>query len=112
MEEVGERRPAPELQRFFWPPLVREALEMRDGGKLLHRVRRIFLPCVASLVAAATIAGVASATGANGAAQPGYSVVMRGLDNPRGLTFGPAHGNGEHDGPGGSSLYVAEAGRG
>jgi len=83
-----------------------------EGEKLMHRLPRIFLPCVASLVAAGTIAGVASATGGNGAAQPGYSVVMRGLDNPRGLTFGPAHGNGEHDGPGGSALYVAEAGTG
>lgn len=41
------------------------------------------------------------ALGAHPAAQPGWTVVMSGLDNPRGITFGPE-----------GALYVAEAGRG
>jgi hypothetical protein len=40
-------------------------------------------------------------TGASGAVAATTSVVMSGLDNPRGLAFGPEGG-----------LYVAEAGRG
>jgi hypothetical protein len=45
---------------------------------------------------------------------PGATVVMTGLDNPRGIVFG--HGGGDDDdddgGGGGSALYVAEAGEG
>lgn len=79
----------------------------------MNRLPRIFLPGIASLVAAGTIAGVAYARGGTGAAQPGYSVVMSGLDNPRGLTFGPANGYGDRrDERGGLALYVAEAGKG
>ncbi|MGH3752450.1 MAG: ScyD/ScyE family protein [Pseudonocardiaceae bacterium] len=44
---------------------------------------------------------VAVAPGAQAAAQPSFTVIASGLDNPRGLAFGP-------DG----ALYVAEAGRG
>jgi hypothetical protein len=57
----------------------------------------IVLPFAAALVAAASIAGIAHAK----ARAPAYSVVMSGLDNPRGLAFA-------QDG----SLYVAEAGKG
>ena len=50
-----------------------------------------------------TAVGLASApgTGTEVAADPAVAVVMRGLDNPRGLAFGPQ-----------GALYVAEAGRG
>lgn len=50
------------------------------------------------LVAAALVAAL---VGANGATAQTTSVVMSGLDNPRGLDFGPE-----------GALYVAEAGRG
>jgi hypothetical protein len=53
---------------------------------------------------ARTLVGLAFVVGAlasPASAQPGPTVVMRGLDNPRGLAFAP---NG--------ALYVAEAGRG
>jgi hypothetical protein len=46
-----------------------------------------------------------------GAAQSDYSVVMSGLDNPRGLTFARAGERGRGDDHG-SALYVAEAGTG
>ena len=55
--------------------------------------RRLILPLLATLVAALA--------GASGAGAVTTSVVMSGLDNPRGLAFGPE-----------GALYVAEAGRG
>lgn len=51
---------------------------------------------------AVLVAGIGLATGAASAvAAPTATVVMTGLDNPRGLAFGPRE-----------ALYVAEAGRG
>jgi hypothetical protein len=55
--------------------------------------RRLTLALLATLVAALA--------GASGAGAVTTSVVMSGLDNPRGLAFGPE-----------GALYVAEAGRG
>jgi sugar lactone lactonase YvrE len=54
------------------------------------------------VAAAAVLAGVVAAVSARPASlqQPAVAVVARGLDNPRGLAFGP-----------GGALYVAEAGR-
>lgn len=52
-----------------------------------------------AVTAAAIISAAAMVTGTH--AQPIVTVVMSGLDNPRGLAFGPEGG-----------LYVAEAGRG
>ena len=78
-------------------------------------MRKIVLALPAALVAAASIVGVAFATGSTGTTQPGYSVVMSGLDNPRGLTFARAgeNGKGHHErGDGSWALYVAEAGTG
>jgi glucose/arabinose dehydrogenase len=57
-------------------------------------MKRRFLLIVFAL--AAVVAFAASAV-----ADPSVTVVMSGLDNPRGLTFGPQ-----------GALYVAEAGRG
>jgi hypothetical protein len=51
------------------------------------------------LLAAASVALLSG--GGTAAADPSVSVVMSGLDNPRGLAFGPQ-----------GALYVAEAGRG
>lgn len=50
-----------------------------------------------------TLSALAAAVGfaASAGADPSVTVVMSGLDNPRGLTFGPQ-----------GALYVAEAGRG
>jgi glucose/arabinose dehydrogenase len=53
------------------------------------------------LIAAAVVTLAVALTGAGGAGAATTSVVMSGLDNPRGLTFGPQ-----------GALYVAEAGRG
>jgi hypothetical protein len=75
----------------------------------MFSMSKVFLPFVATLVAAGTVAGIAYATGSAEAAQPGYTVVMSGLDNPRGLTFARP---GEGEGSGDWSLYVAEAGSG
>jgi hypothetical protein len=58
--------------------------------------RSLFILCVA--VAGVSALPVASGTAA---ADPTVTVVMNGLDNPRGLAFGPQ-----------GALYVAEAGRG
>ena len=55
--------------------------------------RRLILALLATLVAALA--------GASGAGAVSTTVVMSGLDNPRGLAFGPE-----------GALYVAEAGRG
>ena len=49
----------------------------------------------------AVIASAVCAGSARAAVTPPFQVVMSGLDNPRGLTFGPE-----------GALYVAEAGRG
>ena len=54
-----------------------------------------------SLTWALTATLVVALTGATGAGAQTTSVVMSGLDNPRGLAFGPE-----------GALYVAEAGRG
>jgi len=54
-----------------------------------------------SLVRALVAALVVALAGATGAGAQTTSVVMSGLDNPRGLAFGPE-----------GALYVAEAGRG
>jgi sugar lactone lactonase YvrE len=65
----------------------------------------VALACLGTVVAVF----IASA----GAAKPGYTVVMSGLDNPRGLAFARAgEDHGDHRGGGGSALYVAEAGSG
>ncbi len=59
------------------------------------------------LLAALAVLGLGSALGTAGAAPPGATVVMSGLDNPRGLAvFG--------DGDGWSSMWPrrAKAGRG
>jgi hypothetical protein len=53
------------------------------------------------LIAAAAVTLAVALTGASGAGAATTSVVMSGLDNPRGLAFGPE-----------GALYVAEAGRG
>ena len=59
------------------------------------RTLRVLAPAIlAFVVACLAAAGAAAQT-------PGSTVVARGLDNPRGLTFGSAGG-----------LYIAEAGRG
>jgi hypothetical protein len=64
-------------------------------------------------VAAAGVAGVAFADETGGPASSGYTVVMSGLDNPRGLTFAPnGRSAGHGEGRGVSRLYVAEAGTG
>jgi hypothetical protein len=72
----------------------------------MFKISKLFLPLVATLVAAASVATSAHATGSTAT---GYTVVMSGLDNPRGLTFASM---GEGDGIGSWSLYVAEAGKG
>ena len=55
-----------------------------------------------SLLLVAVMAGlVLTVAATSAAAAPATTVVMSGLDNPRGLTFGPN-----------DALYVAEAGRG
>jgi hypothetical protein len=69
-------------------------------------MRTPFLVAAAALGAAVTVFITAA-----GAAQPAYTVVMSGLDNPRGLTFAPAGDDGEGGGAG-QALYVAEAGKG
>ena len=69
------------------------------------RTLRILVTAVAVCVALTVYGGTA------GAAEPGYRVVMRGLDNPRGLTFARA-GHDREGGRGGWALYVAEAGKG
>jgi hypothetical protein len=68
-------------------------LELRGGA----------LPLVASLAAAAWLASflVVPASAVESAATPHFTVIARGLDNPRGMTFGPE-----------GALYVAEGGRG
>jgi hypothetical protein len=53
------------------------------------------------LIPALAVALACALTGASGAGATTTSVVMSGLDNPRGLAFGPE-----------GALYVAEAGRG
>jgi hypothetical protein len=53
------------------------------------------------LIAAVVVTLAVALTGASGARATTTSVVMSGLDNPRGLAFGPE-----------GALYVAEAGRG
>ncbi len=50
---------------------------------------------------AAAICSLAAASGAGAVATPPFQAVMSGLDNPRGLAWGPE-----------GALYVAEAGRG
>lgn len=58
-------------------------------------MRKIFVALVAALCV------LAAAPGAGAVATPPFQTVMTGLDNPRGLAWGPEGG-----------LYVAEAGRG
>jgi hypothetical protein len=64
-------------------------------GRAAFALGRRLIPALVVTLATA-LTGAASA-----GAQPTTSVVMRGLDNPRGLAFGPE-----------GALYVAEAGRG
>ena len=66
------------------------------------------------VVAAAGVGiGVAVFGAGIGAAQSGDTIVMSGLNNPRGLTFAPPGGQDQDPGDGGrSALYVAEAGTG
>jgi hypothetical protein len=58
-------------------------------------MRRIWVALVATMCSLVVVAG------AGAVATPPFQVVMTGLDNPRGLAWGPE-----------SALYVAEAGRG
>jgi glucose/arabinose dehydrogenase len=53
------------------------------------------------LIGALVVTFAVALTGASGAGAATTRVVMSGLDNPRGLAFGPE-----------GALYVAEAGRG
>lgn len=62
------------------------------------------------LALAAVSAAVALLLAAPAGAQ--WTVVMSGLDNPRGLTFGPACDDDEEDEGDEAALYVAEAGTG
>ena len=62
------------------------------------------------LVLAAVSAAFAIFLGAPAGAQP--TVVMSGLDNPRGLTFGPACEDDDDEEGDAAALYVAEAGTG
>ena len=62
-------------------------------------------------LAAIAISGWLLSTAA--AVPPGAETVMTGLDNPRGMVFGPGGGHDDDDDDGGgSTLYVAEAGEG
>jgi len=70
---------------------------------------RLLLPCAVAVVGAGSVAGTAQATRG---AQPRQSVVMNGLDNPRGLSFAWAGEAGRRHDERGWSLYVAEAGTG
>src|SRR6266545_8055538 len=53
------------------------------------------------LIVTAALCALATAAGAGAAAIPPFPTVMTGLDNPRGLAWGPE-----------GALYVAEAGQG
>jgi hypothetical protein len=69
------------------------------------------LRVVSTAVAVGVVSAVVAASAA--VAQSGQVVVMSGLDNPRGLTFGPpGNGQDEDDDDDAQALYVAEAGRG
>jgi hypothetical protein len=63
------------------------------------------------LYATALALGIGALSAAPAAAHPSDSIVMSGLDNPRGLTFAP-EGDDDADDDGQSALYVAEAGNG
>jgi hypothetical protein len=71
-------------------------------------MRRLGL--LAALVVVAISGGLLSMPGAQ---QSGATTVMTGLDNPRGIVFGPGGGDDDDDDDGGgAALYVAEAGEG
>src|SRR5438105_6121797 len=57
--------------------------------------------CKALVLLGTAICALAASAGAGAVATPPFQTVMTGLDNPRGLTWGPE-----------GALYVAEAGRG
>src|ERR1700730_340127 len=67
------------------------------------RLYRRALPLLGTMAVAGWIASflVLPSPAVEAAAAPHFTVIARGLDNPRGLTFGPE-----------GALYVAEAGRG
>src|SRR5262249_13887038 len=64
-----------------------------NGGREMTRRRSLVLGVLAAIVGALSVSAAAQATT--------ITTVMTGLDNPRGLAFGPE-----------GALYVAEAGRG
>jgi hypothetical protein len=72
------------------------------GDGLMNRSHMLALATVCAVLVAFCLAGSAEA-------QSTYTVVMSGLDNPRGLTFAPPGNTG---GDGEAALYVAEAGKG
>ena len=70
-----------------------------------------------ALVAIAVLGAIVMLVPAVTLARPEWTVVMSGLDNPRGLTFewlgeGEGRGDGHHGDNDGWALYVAEAGTG
>ena len=76
------------------PPTVLSLTVGKKGRDLGRNIRLLAL--IVGLVAV-----LGAFAGTSGATDPPGTVVMSGLDNPRGLAFGPEGG-----------LYVAEAGRG
>src|SRR5512138_1235874 len=70
--------------------------DLNNGGSIMRSKFLNSLQSVSVLFTAVLVLGSATLY-----AQPIVTVVMSGLDNPRGLAFGPE-----------GALYVAEAGRG
>jgi hypothetical protein len=65
------------------------------------------------LLAALAVVAISGGLLTTAGAQPPGATVMTGLDNPRGIVFGPGGGDDDDDDDGGGSvLYVAEAGEG
>jgi hypothetical protein len=67
---------------------------------------------IAAVIACGAIAIFGWLLSTAGAVPPGAETVMTGLDNPRGIVFGPSRGGDDDDDGGRSTLYVAEAGEG
>jgi hypothetical protein len=67
---------------------------------------------IAALTALGAVLVFAWALTAASAAPPGATVVMSGLDNPRGLAITGGGGDDDDENGGGTTIYVAEAGEG
>src|SRR5689334_2655683 len=107
--------PVPTAADFRSAPISRSGIRRAIGRADRHTLNRTEVPMRGRRIVTPAIGlglALAFCSASVGAAQSGDTIVMSGLHNPRGLTFGPGEPGRNHGQSQRAALYVAEAGTG